>query len=134
MCVWPSEEVLAYILLKDVSRFSGKSVVELGGGMTSLAGLMLATHTTCSRILLTDGNETSTANIQHCIDANSGHILSPNTTAKCLVWGSEADLGERFDYVICADCLFFEDVHALLLSTIRRLLNHSVIIIIQFSE
>ena len=126
VCVWPSEEVLAHILLQNATRFNGRSVVELGGGMTSLAGLMLATHATCSRILLTDGNETSTENIQHCIDANSGQLQTPSTTAKCLVWGSDQDPAEQFDYVICADCLFFEDVHSLLLSTIGKLLEPNV--------
>jgi calmodulin-lysine N-methyltransferase len=34
LCIWPAEECLTQYCLENVEIFSGKSVIELGGGMT----------------------------------------------------------------------------------------------------
>lgn len=59
VCVWPSEALLLYILLveqqwKEIVR--GKTVLELGGGMTSLAGIGIAASGLSSEVTVTDGH------------------------------------------------------------------------------
>ncbi len=79
VCVWPTETILASLLV-DVCAFSssvaGKTVLELGGGLTSLAGLALACDIPTddgspslptrehhpSRVVLTDGHPDCVAN------------------------------------------------------------------------
>jgi calmodulin-lysine N-methyltransferase len=51
VCVWPAEEVLAVWCLERPGLFHGKRVLELGGGMASLAGLAVAQCSEASRSL-----------------------------------------------------------------------------------
>lgn len=124
VCVWPSEEVLAYYCLKNREQFHGKSVCELGGGMTSLAGVLLSLTQYPSRMMLTDGNLVSVKNIQRIVQRNKEAFGNTEVSTKVLLWDdhpSEGDL--EFDFVICADCLFFVDLHLSLTVMIHKLLT-----------
>lgn len=66
VCVWPSEECLAYYLLKNRDICRNRSVLELGGGMSCLAGVLVAKYCNPSAVTLTDGNVTSVDNVR-CI-------------------------------------------------------------------
>lgn len=127
VCVWPSEEVLAHFCLQSRRQFCGKSVCELGGGMTCLAGLSLALTGSPSRVVLTDGNPTSVENIRCIVAANSAALAgleNTRVTADVLLWSDQDCRGdEPFDFVICADCLFFVDLHDSLCQMIGRLLS-----------
>lgn len=128
VCVWPSEEVLAYYCLERRNLFQRAAVCELGSGMTGLAGLMLACTQTPSQVMLTDGNRVSVQNIRENVLVNQHHFGETVVSAAQLMWDS-IDFGVfssyfgTFDYVICADCLFFEDVHYDLVLVIRKLLK-----------
>lgn len=131
ICVWPSEEVLAYYSLCNPNIFSSKSVLELGGGMSCLAGLMIAKYTSASNVLLTDGNIFSMKNVHHILVKN-GFENSSSVSSSVLQWGKRANSKvdfltgglnkevspSKFDVVLCADCLFFDDARQDLVQTI----------------
>lgn len=111
VCVWPSEEVMAYRCQKYLNDFRGRTVCELGGGMTCLAGVMLSILSDAEYMLLTDGNDESVENLDKIIQKNSSAFGKTKVASRMLRWGCgpvQDDLVEKFDLVLCADCLFFE--------------------------
>ena len=128
VCVWPSEEVLAYYCLKHSKLFEEKAVCELGCGMTGLAGVILASTQLPSQVMLTDGNETSIKNVKEILHMNCSKFGCTAASAEVLLWNdaflqSTSPHDSQFDYVICADCLFFEEVHSHLAQVMVKLLK-----------
>lgn len=127
VCVWPAEEVMAFYCLKHLERFQGANICELGGGMTSLSGLLLATTHMPSNILVTDGNQKSVDNVKDIITANFS-LADVAVSAEVLLWDQSflskpSTHDSTFDYVLCADCLFFTSVHYELVQVIYKLLK-----------
>jgi calmodulin-lysine N-methyltransferase len=125
ICVWPSEEVLAYYILCNLQYFSGKTVLELGGGMTCLAGLMVAKYTAATNIHVTDGNISAIDNVQFIVKQNH---LGDRVTCSVLQWGERQarPFGKHFstyDIILSADCLFFDEARQDLVETIWVMLN-----------
>uniref|UniRef100_A0A1I8EVC6 Calmodulin-lysine N-methyltransferase n=1 Tax=Wuchereria bancrofti TaxID=6293 RepID=A0A1I8EVC6_WUCBA len=113
--IWPSEECLAYYLLKHEQLIRSKTVLELGCGMVGLSGLTSAALG-ATEVVLTDGNEKSVENIQQIIETNK---LSNHVTCFVLHWNA-AIPKKQFDAILCADCLFFTEEHSTLLNCISR--------------
>ncbi|XP_014207833.1 calmodulin-lysine N-methyltransferase [Copidosoma floridanum] len=130
ICVWPSEECLAYYLLKRPEICRGRKVLELGGGMSCLAGVLAAKYCGPSSVMLTDGNGTSVDNIRCIIERNGMTdlvkccIIRWSKTPKTLLWNNNfsnkncLNQEESYEVIICADCLFFDDVRLDLVDTI----------------
>ena len=69
--------MLAYHCLAEQAgsgRFSGRRVLELGGGMTGLAGLLLAATAGPAAVHLTDGNSNSVDNLERIVARNKDKV------------------------------------------------------------
>ncbi|XP_063975852.1 calmodulin-lysine N-methyltransferase [Diachasmimorpha longicaudata] len=139
VCVWPSEECLGYYLLKNQRICRNKTVLELGGGMSCLAGVLVAKYCGPSGVTLTDGNVTSVDNVRCIIARNNmadfvkcgvvqwaraANVLRQAASGhRVQTWSPETvDESRRteglYDVILSADCLFFDDVRLDLVETI----------------
>ncbi|XP_033115881.1 calmodulin-lysine N-methyltransferase-like [Anneissia japonica] len=133
VCVWPAEEVLTYWCLENRHLFKQQKICELGGGMTCLAGLAVATCCAAEEVLLTDGNELSIKNVQEILKENAEYLKAKTVTASVIRWDKQDEythFKETFDYVISADCLFFDQYREDLLTTIGTILKPKGVCII----
>jgi calmodulin-lysine N-methyltransferase len=132
--VWAAEGVLLYYMLQQPQQQQhvvNKRVLEIGGGMTALAGIGLAASSAAASVAVTDGNPDAVSNQQVCLSLNEHLFGSTAVQARTLLWdaadasGAVAAVlaeGGQFDAIIGADCLFFTDFHADLVAVLQRLL------------
>ncbi|KAJ0406193.1 hypothetical protein P43SY_000377 [Pythium insidiosum] len=140
---WPSEPILlSYLLKNDLCRQLVDAhptsqrirCCELGSGMAGVVGLGLMAHESAfiEEMLITDGNPGAVKNLQICIDENVAQGVLPaarleDLQAKLLRWDRavrfDSHMYAQFDLVLASDCLFFEEFHVDLASTIQQLLR-----------
>ena len=82
ICVWPSEEVLGGYCLENSHLFHDKNVLELGAGMTGLAGLMISQTCHPVHVEITDGNQNSLENLKIVLEENRNLGLLNNVSCK----------------------------------------------------
>lgn len=121
VCVWPSEEALSYYILKNIQFFTNKNILELGSGMSALAGLFVAKYGAPKKVLLTDGNELAVENISKSLQINK---FNSKTSSCVLKWG-KTKLIDVYDIILSADCLFFDEARIDLVNTIFELLSQN---------
>ncbi|XP_046418843.1 calmodulin-lysine N-methyltransferase isoform X1 [Neodiprion fabricii] len=144
ICVWPSEECLAHYLLSNRDICRGKTVLELGGGMSCLAGVFVAKYCKPAAVTLTDGNVTSVDNAR-CIvarnkldtfidcrvvqweraakdlrqdDVNANHVRQTWSTDWNQPESRRTSQAGLYDVILSADCLFFDEARLDLVETI----------------
>ena len=130
VCLWPSEEVMALFCLENLDMFTGATVCELGAGMAGLAGVFLACSHRPRQVLLTDGNTKSVDNLKRIVTENLSNFNTTAVSAEILLWDpqtlatlpSSITIGS-YDHILCADCLFFKDLHVSLAQIIKKLLR-----------
>ncbi|XP_078090093.1 protein N-lysine methyltransferase METTL21D isoform X1 [Mustelus asterias] len=134
--VWDAALVLAKYLETSAfyrdghHAFAGKSVVELGSG-TGVVGLMasiLGAH-----VIVTDLEE-----LQDLLNINindNKHLVTGSIQAKVLKWGeSVKDLPPEPDYILVADCIYYEQSLEPLLRTMKELAGSNSCILCCYEE
>ncbi|KAL3356089.1 hypothetical protein AABB24_016981 [Solanum stoloniferum] len=112
--IWPSGLFLSEFILSFPEVFSDKSCLEVGSGV-GLVGICLA-QTNCSKVILTDGDLSTLANMKLNLELNQlatdmlGHTQKSNTL-QCLYlpWESAAENELREfmpDIVLGADVIY----------------------------
>ena len=116
---------MAYYCAVHQRMFEKKSVVELGGGSTCLAGVMLAMTLKPSRVLLSDGNQKCVETLEEIAVVCRKHG-GENVCVSLIRWDIPDrynDRADSFDFVICADCLFFDEGRPHLVTVIHTILK-----------
>nr|XP_039253638.1 calmodulin-lysine N-methyltransferase-like [Styela clava] len=128
VCIWASEQVMARYCVVNMKQFYNKSVIEIGGGSSCLAGLFIAKYGNASRVVLSDGNNKAITNVDSIIRKNfcnkMDNLKIPEAVQ--IEWDNEEVLVQyaaQFDFLFCADCLFRDDIRRHLALAIFRLLT-----------
>jgi len=144
VCVWPSEEVLAFFCLDNQEAFNNMDVLEVGAGMSGLAGLVIARFASPKTVTITDGNPDCVDLLKHNIEINfpssaalSSSLVGEETvsdavparralSARLVRWDRHGRYErDSVDVVVGADCLFFEWCHEDLLHLLSSVLRPS---------
>lgn len=125
VCIWPSEETLSYYVLKHLEDFKNAWILEIGGGMSCLASLLIAKHGEPFLVHLSDGNPKCIKNVEKTIKINNFKCF-----IKCSVleWENCVHSDEtpgKYNFILSADCLFFAKSHASLLQTLQFYLSET---------
>ncbi|KAJ1547791.1 hypothetical protein HK096_011326 [Nowakowskiella sp. JEL0078] len=94
-----------------------EDVLELGAGMSGLAGLLISACGDPIQVVITDGNPQSIRNIERNININMSLFKNTKVEARQLLWGQEntkemsqnrvdtvqINLENCFDFIIAAD-------------------------------
>ncbi|CAL8134608.1 unnamed protein product [Orchesella dallaii] len=124
ICIWPSEQILCYWVLKNQARFEDKKVIEIGGGFHCLAGLAVAKYTKAQHVILTDGDEVNVEEVSYSIQRNN--LQAGSCHATTLQWDSfktKPEFESKFDFVIAADVIYENTIFVSLLETISYVLK-----------
>ncbi|KAJ8909597.1 hypothetical protein NQ315_005661 [Exocentrus adspersus] len=76
--------------------------------MSCLAGLFAAKYGKPKLVVVTDGNKASVDNVQATLKCNE---FETTVICKVLKWNI-CSVTEKFDVILCADCLFFDEARA----------------------
>ncbi|XP_040825599.1 protein-lysine methyltransferase METTL21D isoform X2 [Ochotona curzoniae] len=134
--VWDAAIVLCKYL--ETPGFSGagahvlsrRSVLELGAG-TGAVGLMAATLG--ADVVVTDLEELQDL-LRINIDMNK-HLVTGSVEAKVLKWGEEIeDLASPPDYILMADCIYYEESLEPLLKTLKDVSGYETCIICCYEQ
>ncbi|KAK2154773.1 hypothetical protein LSH36_258g05108 [Paralvinella palmiformis] len=110
---------------------TGKSVVELGAG-TGIVGILMGYY---GADVITTDLETLVPLIQYNIERNA-HALGGRVRAEALCWGDDlrANFPRNVDYIILANCVYYEGVLELLAKTTKQLAGKQSVVFACYEE
>ncbi|KAJ8288800.1 hypothetical protein COCON_G00014590 [Conger conger] len=114
-----------------VNKWANKSVLELGAG-TGVVGLMAATLG--AYVTVTDLED-----LQHLLQINirdnRSLVTSGSIAAKVLKWGEDVtEFSPRPDYILMADCIYYEQSLGPLVKTLRDLAGPETCVICCYEQ
>ncbi|XP_056403222.1 protein N-lysine methyltransferase METTL21D [Hyla sarda] len=132
--VWDAAIVLSKFLERRESAepglFPGKYVLELGSG-TGIVGIMAATLG--ANVTVTDLEDLQDL-MKKNIESNSA-LITGFCQAKVLKWGEDiVDISPYPDYILMADCIYYEESLKPLLKTLRDLASSETCILCCYEE
>lgn len=134
--IWPSEEILSYYVCKNKELFTDHPdivVCELGGGMSCLAGMIVAINCRPQKVILTDGNIRCVENVKKIRAINHYRLGKTKVEVRKLKWAlmeDYQDLCDQIDVILISDCLYYCESHNDLLDTIWSLLKENGLAVI----
>lgn len=135
ICIWSSEECLAKFCLSEIpERLSRRKIIELGGGMTSLAGFTIAKLHDPDFVVVSDGNDISVKNLKLVLKSNRD--LHEKMAVKKLRWNEDNQPEDdgAYDVAMASDCVFFEEYRNDLVNKMYSLLKPEGIAIVVAPE
>ncbi|KAG5676750.1 hypothetical protein PVAND_006559 [Polypedilum vanderplanki] len=121
---WSSEAALAHFAMENISMFDNSFVLELGGGMFCFSGLMVAKYSNAFAIHLTDGNMFSLQNVKKSIILNDFNCFMKSSVLRWENSIQQCPLErQKYKFILCADCLFFDDSRVALVESICYFLS-----------
>lgn len=132
--VWDAALVLAKYLELRKEDICGKKIIELGSG-TGVVGLAAAT---LGADVIVSDLEDNLQLMKQNISSNQ-EIISGDIKAEVLVWGDHLKIkkltaSEDFDFVLAADCVYYEQALDDLVDTIRQLCTVNTQVLISYEE
>ncbi|XP_075047956.1 protein N-lysine methyltransferase METTL21D [Mixophyes fleayi] len=132
--VWDAAIVLSKFLERrectEPGVLRGRSALELGSG-TGIVGIMAATLG--ANVTVTDLEDLQDL-MKTNIDSNS-HLITGSCQAKVLKWGEDvSDFSPSPDYILMADCIYYEESLKPLLKTLKDLAGRETCILCCYEE
>ncbi|XP_040268450.1 protein-lysine methyltransferase METTL21D [Bufo bufo] len=131
--VWDAAIVLSKFLERreraEPGLFTGRAAVELGAG-TGIVGIMAATLGANVTVTdLEDLQDLMKMNIE-----NNVALITGSCQAKVLKWGAEGTDFSPPDYILMADCIYYEESLKPLLKTLRDLASSETCVFCCYEE
>lgn len=120
--VWESSMALASWVVARAEQFRGKTVLELGCGLSGLPGFLASKF--CRQITWTDGDDAVVAHVQSQLAINRKVVRSSTAVVQVLGWGTGgcAEPGgcRTYDVVLGSDLLYSAAQVPLLAKTLEQ--------------
>lgn len=123
--VWQAELLLAAEILGSRSHLKVSSVLELGAGCSGHAAFAAHAAWAPESVVITDGKAANLETVKMSVAANG---WGATVAVSELLWG-ETEVGQKYDVVLAADCLFFECYHEALLATLRQAMHGQTLVL-----
>jgi len=142
LTLWRASELLCAYLVQTPNLIRGKHVLELGAGL-GLCGILVH-HMEAARVVLTDGDTDTLANLRSNVEMNCPAMADERTSAasgiECcqLVWGRNLEefvqTHGTFDVILGADIIYREEILEPLWSSVAQLLQSAGVFLLAYAR